>query len=548
MSAPLGSGRSRGSYGYTAVVREGGMAAALQVLPCLLRAPSRPFLWGPPVARMTSGMTLAEQARQLFDSAVGAVQPGPMLQRTLTLDPSGQQLRVRDRTFQLRENLYLVGFGKAVLGMAAAAEELLGQHLVQGVISVPKGIRAAMEHAGKQEMLLKPHSHIQVFEGAEDNLPDRDALRAALAIQQLAEGLSADDLLLVLISGGGSALLPAPIPPVTLEEKQTLTKLLAARGATIQELNTIRKALSQLKGGGLAQAAYPAQVVSLILSDVIGDPLDVIASGPTVASAHSVQDCLQILNHYGLRAALPRSVKTVLSRADSDPHGPHTCGHVLNVIIGSNSLALAEAQRQAEALGYRATVLSTAMQGDVRGVARFYGQLARVAAARLTSPLAERPLEEEETELHQLAAELQLPDLQLEEALEAVAKAKGPVCLLAGGEPTVQLQGSGKGGRNQELALHVGAELGRQPLGPIDVLFLSGGTDGQDGPTKVAGAWVMSDLSSQASAESLDVAAFLADNDSYTFFCRFQGGTHLLHTGLTGTNVMDVHLLIFHPQ
>lgn len=288
-------------------------------------------------------------------------------------------------------------------------------------------------------------------------------------------------------------------------------------------------------------------MVSLILSDVIGDPLEVIASGPTVASVHSVQDCLQILNHYGLRAALPRSVKTVLSRADSDPHGPHTCGHVLNVIIGSNSLALAEAQRQAEALGYRAMVLSTAMQGDVRNVARFYGLLARVAAARLTPSLAEGPLEEE-TSLHQLAAELQLPDLQLEEALEAVAEAKGPVCLLAGGEPTVQLQGSGKGGRNQELALHVGVELGRQPLGPVDVLFLSGGTDGQDGPTKVAGAWVTSDFSSQASAESLDVAAFLADNDSYTFFSRFQGGTHLLHTGLTGTNVMDVHLLICHPQ
>ncbi|CAO2633738.1 Glycerate kinase [Lemmus lemmus] len=523
------------------------MAAALQVLPCLLRVPSRPFLWGPPAARMSSGMALAEQARQLFESAVGAVQPGPMLRRALSLDPSGRQLKVRDRSFQLRENLYLVGFGKAVLGMAAAAEELLGQHLVQGVISVPKGIRAAMEHAGKQEMLLKPHSRIQVFEGAEDNLPDRDALRAALAIQQLAEGLTADDLLLVLISGGGSALLPAPIPPVTLEEKQMLTKLLAARGATIQELNTIRKALSQLKGGGLAQAAYPAQVVSLILSDVIGDPLEVIASGPTVASDHSVQDCLHILNRYGLRAALPRSVKTVLSRADSDPRGPHACGHVLNVIIGSNSLALAEAQRQAEVLGYHAMVLSTAMQGDVKSVAQFYGLLARVAAAHLTSPIAGHLLEEE-AKLRQLAAELQLPDLQLEEALEAVAKAKGPVCLLAGGEPTVQLQGSGKGGRNQELALRMGTELGTQPLGPIDVLFLSGGTDGQDGPTKVAGAWVMSDLVSQASAEGLDIATVLSHNDSYTFFCSLQGGMHLLHTGLTGTNVMDVHLLIFRPQ
>lgn len=225
------------------------MAVVLQVLPCVARALLRPLLMGSPVVRLASGMALAEQAQQLFESTVGAVLPGPMLQRALCLDPSSGLLKVRDRSFQLRQNLYLVGFGKAVLGMAAAAEELLGQHLVQGVISVPKGIRAAMEHAGKQEMLLKPHSRVQVFEGAEDNLPDRDALRAAVAIRQLAEGLTADDLLLVLISGGGSALLPAPIPPVTLEEKQTLTKLLAARGANIQELNTIRKALSQLKGG-----------------------------------------------------------------------------------------------------------------------------------------------------------------------------------------------------------------------------------------------------------------------------------------------------------
>ncbi|XP_008052031.1 glycerate kinase isoform X3 [Carlito syrichta] len=178
------------------------MASTLQVLPRVARAPLRPLLWGGLAARMASGMALAEQARQLFESAVGAVLPGPMLHRALSLDPGGTQLNVRDRSFQLRQNLYIVGFGKAVLGMAAAAEDLLGHHLVQGVISVPKGIRAAMEHAGKQDMLLKPHSRVQVFEGAEDNLPDRDALRAALAIRQLAEGLTADDLLLVLISGG----------------------------------------------------------------------------------------------------------------------------------------------------------------------------------------------------------------------------------------------------------------------------------------------------------------------------------------------------------
>ncbi|XP_036990622.2 glycerate kinase [Artibeus jamaicensis] len=523
------------------------MAAALQVLPCLTRAPLLPLLWGRPGARLASGMALAEHAQKLFESTIAAVLPGPMMRRALSLDPGSGQLKIRDRSFQLRQNLYLVGFGKAVLGMAAAAEELLGKHLVQGVISVPKGIRAAMEYTGKQEMLLKSHSHVQVFEGAEDNLPDHDALRAAFAIQQLAESLTADDLLLVLISGGGSALLPAPIPPVTLEEKQTLTKLLAARGATIQELNTIRKALSQLKGGGLAQAAYPAQVISLILSDVVGDPVDVIASGPTVASVHNVQDCLHILNRYGLRAALPRSVKTVLAQADSDPRGPHTCGHVLNVIIGSNALALAEAQRQAEALGYRAVVLSAAMQGNVKSVAHFYGLLAQVAGAHLTLPSTGAPVEEGE-QLHELAAELQLPDLQLKEALEVVVGAEGPVCMLAGGEPTVQLQGSGKGGRNQELALRVAAELGRRPLGPVDVLFLSGGTDGRDGPTEAAGAWIMPELAHQAAAEGLDVATFLAHNDSHTFFHRFQGGTHLLYTGLTGTNVMDVHFLFLKPR
>lgn len=288
-------------------------------------------------------------------------------------------------------------------------------------------------------------------------------------------------------------------------------------------------------------------MVSLILSDVVGDPVDVIASGPTVANTHNVQDCLNILNRCGLRAALPRSVKTVLSQADSDPRGPPSCGHVLNVIIGSNTLALAEAQKQAQLLGYRAVVLSAAIQGDVKSVAQFYGMLARVAGAHLT-PATVGASVEENAKLHELAVKLQLSDLQLEEVLEAVAEAQSPVCLLAGGEPTVQLQGSGKGGRNQELALRVGAELARWPLGPVEVLFLSGGTDGQDGPTSAAGAWVIPELTSQAAAEGLDVTTFLAHNDSHTFFCRFHGGTHLLYTGLTGTNVMDTHLLLLRPQ
>ncbi|XP_010223209.1 PREDICTED: glycerate kinase [Tinamus guttatus] len=221
-------------------------------------------------------------------------------------------------------------------------------------------------------MLLRPHSRIRVMEGAKDNLPDQEALRAGGAIRELAEALGADDLLLVLISGGGSALLPAPRPPVLLEEKQELTRLLASRGATIQELNTVRKALSLLKGGGLARLAYPAQVVSLILSDVIGDPLDVIASGPTAASSHSVQDCLRVLDKYELLTSLPRSVETVLSSSPAKPTAPEDYSHVFNVIIGSNALALAEAKRRAEELGYVAVVLSAAVCGDVDRVAALY--------------------------------------------------------------------------------------------------------------------------------------------------------------------------------
>uniref|UniRef100_A0A8C6VD81 Glycerate kinase n=1 Tax=Naja naja TaxID=35670 RepID=A0A8C6VD81_NAJNA len=224
-------------------------------------------------------------------------------------------------------------------------------------------------------MLLKPHSRIQVLEGARDNLPDTEALEAARAILELAKSLTADDLLLVLISGGGSALLPAPIPPVTLEDKATITRLLALKGATIQELNTIRKALSLSKGGGLAQMAHPAQVLSLILSDVIGDPLDIIASGPTVASSHSTQDCFQILAKYDVLDTLPKSVLTVLSSSVTKHSTQKDYSHVCNVVIGSNRLALEGAKCQAEQLGYLTILLSDAVGGDVSTVAHFYSLL-----------------------------------------------------------------------------------------------------------------------------------------------------------------------------
>ncbi|NXT68125.1 GLCTK kinase, partial [Chaetops frenatus] len=500
-------------------------------------------------------MSLREHALSLFHGAVGAVRPAPMLKRALKLQGHGcPQLLVKGQAFPVKRDLYLVGFGKAVLGMAAAAEEILGDHLTRGIINVPLGIQESLQRAGMQEMLLKPHSKIQVIEGAKNNLPDAEALKGAAAIQELAEGLTADDLLLVLISGrGGSALLPAPIPPILLKEKEKLTKVLASRGAAIQELNIVRKTLSMLKGGGLAQLAHPAQVVGLILSDVIGDPLDIIASGPTAASSHSVQDCLQILTKYNLLHNLPKSVETVLSSSPTKPTAPENYSHVSNIILGSNTLALEEAKRQAEGLGYAALVLSAAVHGEVGRVATLYCQLIQLVCLGFTSH-GEGPLSDElRGNLLQLAAELQIPGLDLDEFLQALPGLgpDRPVCILAGGETTVQLRGTGKGGRNQELALSVGLGLHRaqttgasSPQGKCEILFLSGGTDGQDGPTEAAGAFCSPQLVAEALQEGLDVEAFLRSNDSYTFFSQFQGGHHLLVTGLTGTNVMDIQAIL----
>ncbi|KAM6062142.1 glycerate kinase isoform 1-T4 [Chlamydotis macqueenii] len=499
-------------------------------------------------------MSLREHALFLFRSAVDIVRPAPMLKRALKLQGDGcPQLLVKGQAFPVKRDLYLVGFGKAVLGMAAAAEEILGDHLIRGIINVPLGIQESLQRAGMQEMLLKPHSKIQVTEGAKNNLPDPEALKGAVAIQELAEGLTADDLLLVLISGGGSALLPAPIPPILLEEKEKLTKMLASRGAAIQELNIVRKTLSLLKGGGLARLAYPTQVVSLILSDVIGDPLDIIASGPTAASSHSVQDCLQILAKYNLLYNLPKSVETVLSSSPTKPTAPEDYSHVCNIIIGSNALALAEAKCQAESLGYATLILSAAICGEVGCVATLYCQLIRLVCLGFAG-LGEGPLGDKvKVNLLQLAAELEIPGLNLAEFLQALQelRPKRPVCILAGGETTVQLQGTGKGGRNQELALRVALGLHRAHatdisglLGRCEIVFLSGGTDGQDGPTEAAGAFCSLELVDEALQEGLNVEAFLSNNDSYTFFSQFQGGHHLLVTGLTGTNVMDIQAIL----
>eukprot|EP00064_Thunnus_orientalis_P010484 superscaffoldBa00001432_g10510 len=479
-------------------------------------------------------MSLDSRARKVFAAAVEAVQPDTVVRQSI--ERKDDSVIIDGHKFTLKHNLHLVGFGKAVLGMAAEAERIIGDHLVKGVISVPHGIQQTLQQHGKDHLLLKANSRIKVMEGAKHNLPDADAQKAAEGIAQLASELTEKDLLLVLIS-------------VSLQEKFEVTRKLAAAGATIQELNTVRRALSLLKGGGLAHCAHPAQVVALILSDVIGDPLDLIASGPTVRSEVWPEEVLSVLERYKLLNSVPASVKEVLGRSsprwEENKDESDKAEHVRNVVIGSNSVALKCAGRRVRELGFRPVVLSPGVCGDVRSVSRLYGLLARFACSR------EEPPPEIAAEVLRLGPEVGVESWDLCRTMQVLGEGRtegwGATCLLAGGEPTVELTGKGRGGRNQELALRVGLELRGLELPPKGPVFLSGGTDGQDGPTEAAGAITDGGLYEEAQAQGLDINNFLTNNDSFTFFTRLSSGQRLLSPGLTCTNVMDVHMLLIPP-
>lgn len=288
-----------------------------------------------------------------------------------------------------------------------------------------------------------------------------------------------------------------------------------------------------------------SQVVALILSDVIGDPLDLIASGPTVRSEVCPKEVLSILEHYRLLDSLPTSVKDVLVRENprwKDIRDESDAPDLLNVVIGSNTVALKYASRRARELGFRPVVLSPGVCGDVRSVAKLYGLLARFASSR------EEPPPELAAEMLRLGPDVGMETWDLCRTMQVLDEGRkegwGATCLLAGGEPTVELTGKGRGGRNQELALRVGLELKGLELPPKGPLFLSGGTDGQDGPTEAAGAITDGGLYDEARTQGLDIDNVLSNNDSFTFFSHLSAGKHLLVPGLTCTNVMDVHMLL----
>ena len=435
---------------------------------------------------------MRKHALQIFQAGLQAVDPVEAIKRHTRLEKD--LLFIGDRQFSLNDydRILVVGAGKAVAPMARAMEDLLSDRISAGVIVV------------KDEHGL-PLKKIKVCE-ASHPVPDERGVKGTEEILALVEKAGARDLVICLISGGGSALLIAPIGDISLEDKQNATKLLLASGATIHEINTIRKHLSRAKGGRLAQMAYPATVASLILSDVVGDDLDVIASGPTVPDSSTFKDAEQILKGYGICDQLASSVRHYIEKGScdqiedtpkSDNPAFQKCSQEL---VGNNLQALQAAAKAAESLGYRPLILSSKVEGEACEVAKFFTAIAK-------------------------------------ETLGSGNPLKPPVCVLCGGETTVTLQGDGRGGRNQEFALAAALSI----EGLDNMVVLSGGTDGTDGPTDAAGAIADGTTLTRARENDLDPKDFLQRNDSYRFFQKLDD---LVMTGPTRTNVMDLYMLL----
>ncbi|EDO37891.1 predicted protein, partial [Nematostella vectensis] len=488
--------------------------------------------------RLFHSPNLRSDAIGIFRSALKAVTPQEMVKNALSL--SKTRLRVQGSEYMVYKNVYVVAFGKAVLGMARAVEDVLGHNIIRGVASIPCGLQDAIKESGNEDFikstLLRPGSPIHIIEGAKHNLPDDRAQYAATQIQNIATQVTENDILLVLISGGGSALLPSPIDAITLQEKLKTIKAVASSGGTIVDLNTVRKNLSKLKGGKLAQLAYPAKVVTLILSDVIGDPLDIIASGPTVPDQSNPRDCLEIFRKLKAEEKVPKSVMQYLQGMADQPkpesQNNREFANVHNVLVGTNRIAVKAAAAEAANLGYTPIIASTTLEGEAGEVGKSFANLASIALTGNpipgNSPVADK-------------------DLTSENVINQIKGAQKPLCVIGAGETTVTIKGTGKGGRNQEMVLSSALlmQQAQQIFSKEDgVVFLSAGTDGQDGPTPAAGALATPSQVNEATKHGLSAQEFIDNNDSYTFYSNFLNGRDHVVTGLTGTNVMDIQVLL----
>ncbi len=436
--------------------------------------------------------TARELALMSLEAALKAADPKQIIRSRLLLTDS--VLKVGDFSFDLDKfkSVYVVGGGKASGSMAEALEQLLGKRIAGGFVNVLHG-------SAKKTRIIKLH-------GANHPVPDEAGVEGTRKMLDLVEGATADDLVICLISGGGSSMMPLPREGISVPDKRQITDFLLKSGATITEINTVRKHISEFKGGWLAKKAYPATVLNLILSDVVGDPLDFIASGPTVPDSTTFSDATAVLRKYGLWNKAPASIVKVLSDGERGliPETPkandESFKKVHNVVVGNCRLASQAACTALKSAGLNAILLTSMLEGEARHVGTVFSSIIR----------------------------------ELSTSNNPVHK---PGAVVAGGETTVTVTGRGKGGRNQEVAL--GAAVKLDGLEGATVVSLT--TDGVDGPTDAAGAIVDGRTLSRAKKMGLSPQKFLADNDSYSFFSKIGD---LIFTGPTGTNVNDISLMI----
>jgi len=434
---------------------------------------------------------------EIFRAALAAADPYYAVLNAVSVE--NNCLTIGGATYDLAsfKRILVIGAGKATSRMAQAIESLLGSKISAGLITVKDGHALPLRFIGQVE--------------AAHPVPNEAAMTGTQRIRQLLQAADASTLVICLLSGGASALLIFPAKGITLQDKQQLTQLLLNAGASIAELNTVRKHVSAVKGGQLAEAAYPAQLLTLIVSDVIGDQLDVIASGPTAADETTFSDAWSVIMKYALLQRMPANVADYLQRGIAgllpetvkiaDPCLAKTC----NWIIASLHQALMAAKIKAEESGFHARIITDILQGEARDAAHGLAQCTRDELARM------HPGEQR--------------------------------CLLFGGETTVTVRGAGHGGRNQELALAFALDI----EGCHGISLLSAGTDGTDGPTDAAGAIVDGDTVALARRMDIEAQDFLENNDSYGFFKRLDAMAHThshLKTEPTGTNVMDIQIIL----
>jgi glycerate 2-kinase len=440
---------------------------------------------------------MKRMAKAIFSKTLSAVDPSKILKDRIRIEKDRLWIRIEENSeniFDLNtfHKIFLVGTGKASNSMAKAVEEIFGDRMTKGVVTTKYGHLLSLK---KTEIIEAGHP-----------IPDQKGYEGAKKIHSLLKKTGPKDLVIFILSGGGSALLPFPADGIELKEKQEMTQLLLDCGADIKEINTIRKHISRMKGGWLTRWAYPSTVIGFILSDVVGDQLDVIGSGPTVPDPSTFEEAWEILKKYDLLNEISPSIQKHLllgkeGKVEETPKpGDVVFERVYNSLIGSNILALRAAEKEASSLGLNTLILSSSIEGETKEAARFHTAIAK-------------------------------------EVISSGNPIPKPACILSGGETTVTIKGNGLGGRNQEFALAGALEIS----GIEKVVLLSGGTDGTDGPTDASGAMVDHTTVHRAKSMGLDPKAHLENNDAYPFFQKLGD---LLITGPTHTNVMDVRILL----